>query len=170
MSPLLFIIMSEVIDKRIKEALEEHFGNTDAFLVDIKQSGGTKIEVYIDCLNSNVTIEQCAVTSRFLENILETESLVPEKYVLEVSSPGMGNPFKVLLQYKKNIGKNVTVLGYDGIKREGLLIELTDNGFVLEEHKPKSKKNKQVEIKRHDYLFEDVKSVIKLFEFPKNRA
>lgn len=158
------------LTERIEQALKELFADTDMFLVDIKQSAGTKIEIFIDCQESNVTIDQCAQTSRALEEVLETEQLVPEKYTLEVSSPGMANPLKVPQQYKKCIGRTVSVLSFDGIKREGILIEYNEAGFAIEEHKPVTKKNKKAEILRHNYLFEAVKSVVKSFEFPKNRV
>ncbi len=159
--------MKSALENRIEKALEDLFAETDAFLVEVKISGGTKIEVYIDCMETNVTIDQCASTSRYLEEILETEQLVPEKYVLEVSSPGMTNPLRVPKQFQKSIGRLVKVLSYDGIKREGVLVNFDENGFSIEEHKKPSKKNKQAEIITHNYQFEAVKSVVKAFEFPK---
>jgi len=157
--------MNESIINRIDSALNERFKDTDMFLVDVKFPKPTTIEVYIDGMQ-NVTIDQCAKTSRYLEEILETESLVPEKYVLEVSSPGMDNAFKVNQQYQKNLGRNIEVLSFDGIKREGLLVQLNDNGFVIEHHK-QVKKSKTPEITQYQYTFDEVKQAKKVFTFPK---
>ena len=44
-----------------------------------------------------------------------------EKHELEVSSPGMEEPLKVLNQYQKRIGREVRVLTTNGIVKNGIL-------------------------------------------------
>jgi ribosome maturation factor RimP len=66
-------------------------------------------------------------------------------YELEVGSAGIGQPFKVVQQYRNHIGKEVEVLALDGKKLRGILKEVSDDGqsFVVtvkEKQKQEGKK------------------------------
>ena len=54
-----------------------------------------------------VDIDRCVALHRFLESKLDRDA---EDYELEVGSAGITSPFKVLGQYKKNIGTEVELL------------------------------------------------------------
>ncbi len=54
-----------------------------------------------------------------------------EDYELQVSSPGLGMPFKVIEQYYKNRGNEIEVITQNGSKNKGILNEVTDNGIEL---------------------------------------
>ena len=136
--------MSHLIN-RITKLLEHQFIDTDYFFADIKtSSNNNKIQVFIDS-DSFVTIEECAKISRYLEAYIEDEKLAPEKYILEVSSAGMDNPFKVARQYQKHLNRSVIVAMKDGKKYEGLLHKFDGEILILEQHKkPKNKKAKMI--------------------------
>lgn len=104
----------------------------DLFLVDIKFSQGKRIEVYADS-DEGIHISDCAELSRFIEKNLDGSGLVPENYILEVSSPGMGNPLRVPRQYKRRIGRMLEVVKNDGTTIEAELIEVNDSGIKLRE-------------------------------------
>ena len=89
-----------------------------------------------------VWIEDCAELSRFLQEKLGEEL---GDYELEVGSAGIGQPFKVVQQYRNHIGKEVEVLALDGKKLQGILKEVSDDGqsFVVtvkEKQKQEGKK------------------------------
>jgi ribosome maturation factor RimP len=87
---------------------------------------------------------------------IEEEHLFPaDDFSLEVSSPGLDQPLKLMRQYKKNIGRLIEVLMLDGTKKEGRLIELTEDGIILEEAKGKSKRR---EVVNHAILFNNIKT------------
>ncbi|MFN8294180.1 MAG: hypothetical protein U0T72_10680 [Chitinophagales bacterium] len=132
--------MSEVKAK-LEEWLAPALQDGIIFLVEIKVLlGGKKIEVFLDT-DSGIGIDQCATISRQLEKNLDESGLVPENYVLEVSSPGMSNPLKVLRQFKKKIGSVLEVWVIDGTFFEGKLVSATEAGIVLEKvAKPVKKK------------------------------
>jgi len=79
-----------------------------------------------------VKLEDCIAVSRYLQDQPELEQLF-EKNELEVSSPGMDEPFRVLQQYLKRRGKSVSVITFDGRKREGILLAAAETGIELEE-------------------------------------
>lgn len=74
-------------------------------------------------------ISDCVEMSKYVESNLDREV---EDYELNVSSPGLDQSFKVLMQYVKNIGKQVNVVTKENKKLSGKLISATEDGIVLE--------------------------------------
>ena len=130
-SPLFNCPKMELKDQ-IKQAVEEKTQGTDTFLVDVKASY-SKIAVFVDHPNG-LKLEDCAEISRFLESKPELLSIF-ETHELEVSSPGMDEPLKVLKQYEKRIGQEVSVLMKDGLRQDGTLKSATENEIVIVETK-----------------------------------
>ena len=118
-----------MLKDQIKKIVEEKTAGTDCYLVDIKVSP-SKVMVFID-KPSAIKIEDCVEISRHLQQQLE-ESGVWENHELEVSSPGMDEPFKVQQQYQKRIGREVNVITFDGLKHTGILKAANDLEIMLE--------------------------------------
>lgn len=112
---------------KVCHLVEEWLEGKDYFLVDVTVSTDNKIAVEIDHAEG-VWIEDCVELSRYIESKLDREV---EDYELEVGSAGIGQPFKVLQQYKNHIGCEVEVLVADGKKYIGLLKEVNEENFVL---------------------------------------
>ncbi len=94
--------------ERVVSPLVEAIGG---FLVKagIRGERGSKIvEIYADT-DSGITIDQCAELSRQISVVLDKEDLIAGGYRLEVSSPGLEHPLKLLRQYKKNKGRQLKV-------------------------------------------------------------
>ena len=113
--------------QKVTELVEEWLSDKEYFLVDIVISKDDKITVEIDHAEG-VWIEDCAELSRHIESGLSRES---EDFELEVGSAGLGQPFKVVQQYRNHIGLEVEVLGKDGKKYKGILKSVEDDSFVL---------------------------------------
>ena len=146
----------------IEAELEGYFAGTEFFLVEVRVLPGYKIYVFADSTH-NITIQQCATVSRHLEEFLETNNLVPEQYMLEVSSPGLDQPFRVSNQYEKAINTDVEVVLKDGRKLEGRLTDVSTSGLTLLESV--MKKGKLIEEKVHDLSFEEIKTTKKTIIF-----
>lgn len=132
----------ETVKSKIQEWLQPVLTEKNLFLVDIKFSMGRRIEVYVDS-DEGIHISECAELSRFIEKNLDGSGLVPDNYILEVSSPGMSNPLMVPRQYKRRIGKVLQVVKTDGATIEAELTEVTNNGIKLREVVVEKKKKKQ---------------------------
>lgn len=157
------------LKERIAEQLKDHLTTSGLFLVDVKVTPRDKVMVYVDGKN-NITIDQCVDISRMLEGFLEAEKLVRDDYILEVSSPGMGQPFKVREQYFKAIGQGLEILRNDGEKLEGVLDSADDNGITLRIDKTKPTKNKQLKPKvisseLVEIAFDEIKTTKQLITF-----
>ncbi|HLP19561.1 MAG TPA: ribosome assembly cofactor RimP [Chitinophagales bacterium] len=161
----------EVIKTKIEEWLQPLLEEKNLYLVDIKFPMGRQIEVYVDS-DQGIHISECADISRFLEKNLDGSGLVPENYILEVSSPGMSNPLKVPRQYKRRVGSMLEVVKNDGTQIVGRLVEVGDQKIKLrEEPEEKSKsqkaksKDKPEEPKEYEVGFDEIKKAVLQFKF-----
>ena len=112
----------------IEHHLEGILAGKDIFLVGVKVDNNNKIIVHIDT-SEGISIDDCARISRELEEKLDRDR---EDFALEVSSPGLDSPFRVIEQYQKNVGKRINLVKTDGEKLEGVLKKTGENGIVLE--------------------------------------
>ncbi len=75
--------------------------------------GGTPnrplVQVRIDCPPRNVTVEDCSQVSRALEQWLDAGGPLGNKYVLEVSSPGIERPVRWHRHWVQFVGRDVNV-------------------------------------------------------------
>jgi len=160
----------EAVKNKIEEWLQPILNEKNLFLVDIKFPMGRQIEVYVDS-DKGIHISECAEISRFLEKNLDGSGLVPENYILEVSSPGMDNPLRIPRQYKRRVGQVLEVIKTDGVLVVGELIEANEANIKLRdvpEEKSKTQKAKSKEtqeLKEHELKFEEIKKAVIQFKF-----
>ncbi len=148
----------------IRELAENKLRENESFLVDVTVSAMNKIRVTIDNFRG-VSIQECVGVSRFIENQLDREA---EDFELEVSSPGLDQPFKVFQQYRKYLGREVEVKLNDGKKTEGKLITANEKEIELEQsskEKIAGKKGKQLVIKQVNLPFEKIKETRIIIKF-----
>jgi ribosome maturation factor RimP len=160
----------EAVKNKIEEWLQPVLDERNLFLVDIKFPMGRQVEVYVDS-DKGIHISECAEISRFLEKNLDESGLVPENYILEVSSPGMDNPLRVPRQYKRRVGQVLEVTKTDGLQVLGELIAVNDANIKLrdvpeEMSKTQKAKNKErPELKEYELKFEEIKKAVVQFKF-----
>ena len=134
----------------IQTAVEEWLAKGDYYLVDVEMTADDRIIIEIDHADG-VWIEDCADLSRFLQEKLGDEL---GDYELEVGSAGIGQPFKVIQQYRNHVGKDVEVLQKDGQKVQGVLKAVGDDEtFVVT-----VKEKQHIEGKKRPVLVEVDKS------------
>ena len=153
-----------MIDKKQITQLIEDKLTEDQFIVEIEISPSNQIMVALDS-EKGITIDHCVQISRLVEESLDREE---EDFELQVSSAGLGQPFKVQRQYKKNIGQEVEVVLTNGTKLEGVLQSADDNGFELESskrEKVEGHKKKQLITKVHRIAFDEAKTVKNIIKF-----
>ncbi len=151
-----------VSESQIRELIEKKYRDSDLFIVDIRIGKGNEIMIRVD-KDKGITIDECAEISRFIENHLGRES---GDYNLEVSSPGLNMPFKVLRQYEKNLNKLVEVLFMDGHKQQGKLITVTKEGIELEYvKKPAQHKSSNPDKICHFFTFNQIKTTKEVIDY-----
>jgi len=109
--------------------LAEPLAEDDGFeVVDVEQAsqGNTRvIRVFLD-RQGGVSIQDCARFSRRLSDALDMNQILPGRYHLEVSSPGLERPIRTLEHVQRFSGARVTVQTHelrDGRRRfDGALL------------------------------------------------
>jgi len=137
-----FYTMNQPTSIQSIEALVEKIiaDNSDIFLVSVRIKPTNNIKVFLDA-DSGLSIDKCIKINRAMYKTIEEEAWYPDgNFSLEVSSPGVDEPLKLLRQYKKNIGRNLEVIFTDDSKREGKLISVEETGIQLEYTEGKNKK------------------------------
>lgn len=107
-------------------------------LVDVeyvKEGGNWYLRAYID-KEGGITVNDCEDVAREMNDLLDAEDFIPDSYIFEVSSPGLGRPLKKEKDYIRNQGKEIEIRTYraiDGCKEfYGLLREYDKESVTVE--------------------------------------
>ena len=112
----------------------------DIFLVEIKIKPINNFKIYLDA-DSGLGIEKCIRFNRALYKIMDETGMYPNgDFSLEVSSPGLEEPLKLLRQYFKNTGRTVELMTTDNQRLEGKLTAVNENAVTIEFTEGKGKK------------------------------
>jgi len=121
------------VEKRVAALVEEKIADRpELFLVDVKMLPNNKLIIHVDG-DEGISIQDCVAISRHVGFHLEEENAIEQAYNLEVSSPGVGEPLKLVRQYRKNEGRTLSIKLTDGLKKEGKLLSVTENDLLIEE-------------------------------------
>ncbi len=80
--------------------------------VELLLSGNPRrrmLRIYVD-RPGRITIDECAVLSRGLEDLLDTHDPIDGSYTLEVSSPGLNRALKSERDYQRAVGQDVRLV------------------------------------------------------------
>jgi ribosome maturation factor RimP len=151
-----------MISKGVVQRLAEEKLSDTMFIVDISVGLGNAISVIIDS-DEGLSIDKCIEMSRHIEHQFDREV---EDFSLEVSSPGLTQPFRVLRQYLKNLGKEIEIVTAKGDKITGILKSADEISFTAETASNiKVDGKKTVEIKTVEFSYQDIKSVKPVITF-----
>ena len=99
-----------VVD-RINEAVSPILWTLGLELVDVVcvgQGPRSVVRVFID-KPGGVTVDDCERAHKALGPALDVADPFPHAYTLEVSSPGLDRPFKRIQDYRRAVGKQVSI-------------------------------------------------------------
>jgi len=153
-----------MIDRNLIIQLTEEKLKKDQFIVEVTVSQANQISVLLDS-DTGITIDDCIKISRNIEGNLDREA---EDFELQVSSAGLGQPFKVQRQYTKNLGNEVEVVLTSGLKQTGVLKNANESGFDLEvskNEKVEGQKKKQLVTHTQRISFDELKTVKNIIKF-----
>ena len=98
-------------------------------LVDVeyvKEGGNYYLRAYID-KEGGITSNDCELISRALSDILDEKDFIPDAYILEVSSPGLGRQLKKDKDFKRSLGEEVEIKLYKPMEKKKELIGLLED-------------------------------------------
>jgi len=153
-------MFKDTVNDLLQKALEER---ENLFLIDFEVHENNAIKVVIDGDNG-VTVDDCVAISRAIEHNLDREE---QDFSLEVTSSGATTPLSHKRQYKKHIGRTLSIKTKDSQHYEAELVSQDEEGikvtWKVREPKPVGKGKvtvkKEANIKYDDIV--EAKVVIK---------
>jgi ribosome maturation factor RimP len=107
-------------------------------LVDVeyvKEGGNYFLRAYID-KEGGITVDDCELVSRELSDLLDQHDFIPDAYILEVSSPGLGRQLKKDKDFARSIEEEVEVKLYKAINKQkeytGILKSFDSENITIE--------------------------------------
>lgn len=107
----------EEYEKKTEELILPILAKYDFELVDVeyvKEGQDYYLRAYID-KEGGITIDDCVMVSREMNELLDSLDYVEGAYTFEVSSPGLGRPLKKPKDYERSLGKEVEIHTYQAI-------------------------------------------------------
>lgn len=150
--------------KKLVEVVEEQIKGSDVFVVECTSTTSNEISLILDA-DSRVSIDTCVAVSRAVDAVFDRDV---EDFSLTVASAGIGEPLKLLRQYKKIEGSPIEVLLKDGVKILGTLDEATESGITVsydEKVAIEGKKRKELQHIVREIAFEEIKSAKEYLDY-----
>jgi ribosome maturation factor RimP len=98
------------------------------------EGGRVVLRLLVDTA-SGVTLDELSGLNRSIGALLDEHDVIPERYVLEVSSPGLDRPLKTPADFERVIGRrlkvNLTVPLNDRQEYAGELLNANEEAIVL---------------------------------------
>jgi len=101
----------------------------------VKEGSTWYLRAYID-KEAGITVEDCELVSRALSDLLDEHDFIPDSYILEVSSPGLGRQLKRDKHFEKSIGEEIEIKLYKPLNKKkeyvGVLKAFDGNTLTIE--------------------------------------
>jgi len=126
-----------MVNDEMRAAIDDCVTRLSAHLIELVvrgPRGKTLVEIFIDA-EQGVTSDLCAEVSREASMLIDRAEWIQGSYRLEVSSPGISRPLLFAWQYRKHVGRtlSVRVTGPGGtVEHTGRLSSVGDQGIFLE--------------------------------------
>ena len=101
----------EEYETRTEKILEPIMTENNFELVDVeyvKEAGNWYLRAYVD-KEGGITLDDCELVNRAWSDIMDEQDFIPDAYILEVSSPGLGRTLKKDKHLQKSIGEEVEI-------------------------------------------------------------
>ena len=127
----------EEYERKTEQLLEPILKENNFDLYDVefvKEAGTFYLRAFID-KEGGININDCELVSRRLSDLLDEKDFIPDAYILEVSSPGLGRALKKDKHFEKSIGEEVEIKLFKAIDKQkdftGYLESFTDDVIVI---------------------------------------
>ena len=131
----------EEYERKTEQLLEPILKENNFELYDVdfvKEAGTFYLRAFID-KEGGININDCELVSRRLSDLLDEKDFIPDAYILEVSSPGLGRALKKDKHFEKSIGEEVEIKLFKAIDKQkdftGYLESFNDEVIVISDEK-----------------------------------
>ena len=111
--------MANRVEEAVEKLAEEILADTDYELVDVEyvKERDWFLRIYID-KDGGVGLDDCQEVSGLLDERIEKLGILNDRFILEVSSPGLDRALKKEKDFKREMGKKVDITLYKPIDGE----------------------------------------------------
>jgi ribosome maturation factor RimP len=123
------------IEKVIEPALISE--NLELIAVELKrEAAGLVLRIYLDSRSGRISLDEIAKATQAINPLLDEAGVIDQKYMLEVSSPGIERPLTKPDHFKQFVGSKVLIKTVKPIENrkqfKGTLKSADDKDFVVE--------------------------------------
>ncbi len=96
---------------RVARVVSPILARQDVELVEVcylREQGSWVLRIFID-KPGGVSLDDCVRVSRSIEDVLDVEDMIPHRYRLEVSSPGLDRVLKTESDFQRFSGRRVRI-------------------------------------------------------------
>lgn len=129
-----------LITDRIRDLLVDILPE-DTEIVNLQLKGRsskyrTMLRILVDKHTGGITLDECVEINKKLGEELDKRDFFDDRYLLDVSSPGINYPLETVRDFKRNKGRKLKINLYESVKEkkdfEGKLIDVDDNNIFLQ--------------------------------------
>ena len=127
----------ETID-RVKEIAKDYVEDRGMEIVDItfrREQQGLVLRILAD-KPEGIKVSDCEEFNSFLSEALDKEDAIRDRYILEVSSPGLDRPIKTDRDFERAMGRVLEITTFEAIDdrktHDGKLIGMDKDNIVIE--------------------------------------
>ncbi|MBM3249364.1 MAG: ribosome maturation factor RimP [Candidatus Omnitrophica bacterium] len=125
--------------EELKIAIEEYLKDKNIELVNLTfrhEGNSLVLRILADKPEGGITLEECALLNEAISLMLDEKGILQEKYILEVSSPGIDRPLLTRNDFSRCIYRNVKIFLKEPIngvwESEGTITGVTDTAVTIE--------------------------------------
>jgi ribosome maturation factor RimP len=109
----------ETIVRELKTIIDEHLQARGFSLVDLTyRYEGKKLflRILIDRPEGGITVDECASANNEISRVLDERDILQERYILEVSSPGLDRPLRTKSDFSRCVNKRIRVFLNESVR------------------------------------------------------
>lgn len=123
--------MTTDVAARVSELVDPLIRARGAELYDVVLGGAT-LQILVA---GGVDLDTLATLTREISAVLDEADPMPDRYTLEVSTPGLERTLRIPRHFAGAVGERVkvkTVEGHEPRRADGVLVAADDDGFVVD--------------------------------------
>ncbi len=117
----------------LRELVDTAVGRAGLLLVDLQlvRTGRRVLLRVLADRKGRITVGECASLSREISDLVDAHGVLEAEYTLEVSSPGIGRPLSISVDWERCQGRKLFVKTAE-LETTGVLVGHEDSDLIME--------------------------------------
>jgi len=129
----------QALISELKSIINDFLKAKDLDLVDLiyrYEGRNLVLRIFVDKPEGGISLDECAQLNSDISRILDEKDLLQERYILEVSSPGLDRPLKNKHDFLRCINRNVRFFLKESINGKlelvGIITKVEDDSVYID--------------------------------------